>query len=386
MADKSAIEWTDATWNPVRGCSRITTGCGGPNHEGGCYAEKIAARFSDPGQPFHGFAERTPHGGRWTGKLALIEDQLTLPLRWKKPRKIFVNSMSDLFHENLSDADIDRVFAVMALCPQHTFQVLTKRAERMLDYCTDHDDGLGHIGTVNRVWDIADTMMQALELPDDHPCQRYTQLAKHEVPWPLPNVWLGVSAERQEEAWERVPHLLQTPAAVRFVSAEPLLGPINFAKLGDATMTLNAFNGSALHLLGMRYKTLGGLDWIIVGGESGPRARPMHPQWSRDIRDQCAEAGVPFFFKQWGEWLPWHHFVTSGIEDGDPADATRFPTMQWSEDGWSDEGHPSWIDSADGSIDDMQCVGRVGKKAAGRLLDGREHNEFPVTESRADAA
>lgn len=132
MSGATKIEWTDSTWNPLRGCSRVSPGCGGPGHQGGCYAERIAARFSDVGQPFHGLAERTIHGGRWTGKVAVAPDHIFLaPLRWKKPRRIFVNSMSDLFHEAVPDETIDRVFAVMALTPQHTYQVLTKRAERM---------------------------------------------------------------------------------------------------------------------------------------------------------------------------------------------------------------------------------------------------------------
>jgi protein gp37 len=134
MGDKSEIEWTEATWNPIRGCSRKSPGCGGPGDHGGCYAEGIAARFSGPGQPYEGIAEMRGGKPRWTGKLAFIEPSLTLPLRWKKPRQIFVNSMSDLFHENVPYEWIDKIFAVMALCPQHTFQVLTKRSARMRGY------------------------------------------------------------------------------------------------------------------------------------------------------------------------------------------------------------------------------------------------------------
>jgi protein gp37 len=158
MSDKTSIEWTDATWNCVRGCSRVSPGCGGANHEGGCYAEKIAARFSGPGQPFEGFAERTKFGGRWTGKMALVEEMLTVPLRWKKPRRIFVNSMSDLFHENLPDEAIDKVFAVMALAPQHTFQVLTKRSDRMRAYMLAPD-------VAARVWKAANDIAAEIERP-----------------------------------------------------------------------------------------------------------------------------------------------------------------------------------------------------------------------------
>jgi protein gp37 len=353
VADKSTIEWTDATWNPVRGCSRITTGCGGPNHEGGCYAEKIAARFSDPGQPFHGFAERTPHGGRWTGKLALIEDQLTLPLRWKKPRRIFVNSMSDLFHESLPDEAIDRVFAVMALSPQHTFQVLTKRAARMRDYCSQ----LGRHHSIDRV---------SLAMKRYHPNSPGAFYTLENGCWHFANVWLGVSAERQEEADERIPHLMNTPAAVRFISAEPLLGPI------DLIGTLARYQDSPQKRgcsvpLGRQL-----LDWIIVGGESGSKARPMHPQWAQDIRDQCAEAGVPFFFKQWGEWTP-HKPVAGGDLGGDVrAGRVRIvhPTGQ-------SDVEVSIATGGHSTIPGSRYMARIGKKAAGRSLDGREHSEFP---------
>jgi protein gp37 len=353
MAGASTIEWTDATWNPVRGCSRVSPGCGGPNHEGGCYAEKIAARFSDPGQTFHGFAERTPHGGRWTGKLALIDKMLTVPLHWKKPRRIFVNSMSDLFHENLPDEAIDKVFAVMALCPQHTFQVLTKRAERMLAYFADLDraDMLPKR--------VADPAIRLLRSNDP----RY--LSWKYPAWPLPNVWLGVSTERQQEADERIPLLLQTPAAVRFISAEPLLGPIDLT----AVKSLNVIDRSLFS--SFEATRIAPLDWVIVGGESGPNARPMHPQWARDIEAQCRAAGVPFFFKQWGAWAPgdWD-------DDGDcmfftPLDpGIKVPDLSH---------HKRWKDRIHFFVDTPQGLGALalGKKSAGRLLDGKEHNGFP---------
>lgn len=318
MADGSKIEWCDATWNPVRGCTRVSPGCGGPNHEGGCYAEKVAARFSGAGQPYEGFAERTPHGGRWTGKIALIEGRLDLPLRWRRPRRIFVNSMSDLFHEDLPDEVIDRVFAVMAMAPQHTFQVLTKRAARMRGYLA---------GLTRQEWwkarlrEAAGRPMTANNLYPD---------------WPLPNVWLGTSVEDQARADERIPAVLATPAAKRFISAEPLLGPI------DARVHLvNQFEGPDLRCVPC-------LDWVIVGGESGPRSRPMRPDWARSLRDQCQAAGVPYFFKQWGEWAPIDDQPSEIIEDFDVLGLT-----------------------ADG-------VYRAGKHAAGRLLDGREWSEFPA--------
>ncbi len=233
MADKSAIEWTDATWNPVRArniktgkvgwhCEHATPGCKV------CYSEGFNLRLGT-GLPF------TP-GHRKDIEPFLDDAMLTLPLRLRKPRMIFVCSMTDLFAEFVSDDWIDKMLAVMALAPQHTFQVLTKRGERMHDYFTDPDDGRGHINTMHRIWDVAGTMMQALELPADHPGRKL--LGEFDVPWPLPNVWLGVSTERQQEADERIPLLLQTPAAKRFISAEPLLGPIDLTgKHASASIT-----------------------------------------------------------------------------------------------------------------------------------------------------
>lgn len=276
---KTSIEWTrgddgsaGATWNPIRGCSRLSPGCGGANHQGGCYAEKIAARFSGPGQPFEGFAERSAHGGRWTGKMGLVDDMLTLPLRWKKPRRVFVNSMSDLFHENLPDDAIDKVFAVMALAPQHTFQVLTKRADRMRDYCTRIDKE-----------PVRDTVRRIVAAwPGNAP-------VPHEIVFPLPNVWLGVSVEDQERADERIPDLLATPAAIRFLSCEPLLGPVDLMEVIPNPMIWSPVHGMTRLL-----------DWVIVGGESGPNSRPFALEWARSIVAQCKAVGVSCFMKQLG--------------------------------------------------------------------------------------
>jgi protein gp37 len=339
MADKTAIEWTDATWNPVRGCSRISPGCGGPGHAGGCYAEGVAARFSGPGQAFHGFADRDRAGSKWTGKVELIPEMLDLPMRWRRPRRIFVNSMSDLFHEALSFGEVMRVFNVMWQAPQHTFQVLTKRAERMREFMTKwadlseedfepklvrgpeetrkaHPSGRGQL--------FAD-MLDAMGDPPPGCTYPAFDWMGGMIRWPSwpPNVWLGVSAEDQQRADQRIPHLRATPAAVRFLSCEPLLGEIVAADEVEC------------------------LDWVICGGESGPRARPMHPDWARSLREQCAAAGTPFFFKQHGEWLH---------ESQVPADRR---------DDFEFEG-----EAQSGFV-------RVGKKRAGRLLDGVEHNEFP---------
>src|SRR2546428_4275986 len=218
MGDKSAIEWTDATWNPVTGCSKVSPGC---KH---CYAERLAARLQAMGNP------------RYTNgfEVTLQHDQLALPLGWKQPRKIFVNSMSDLFHEEVPDDFIVQVYEVMREANWHLFQILTKRAERLAD--------LG-------------------------PRLRWSD-----------NVWQGVSVENADYTW-RVKHLLQAPAIVRFLSVEPLLGPIPNLPLK-------------------------GISWVIVGGESGPNYRPVQASWVRGIRDQCRRAKVPFFFKQWGGITP----------------------------------------------------------------------------------
>ncbi len=250
MASYSSIEWTDSTWNPVTGCNKVSPGC---TH---CYAETFAERFRGvPGHPFEqGF------------DLKMWPERLSLPLQWKEPRMIFVNSMSDLFHKDVPDKFIGQVFDVMLQAKQHIFQVLTKRSERMMAW------------TANRFNEV------------------------------LPNhIWLGVSVENQE-CVRRIHHLQKAPAQVRFLSLEPLLGPIDFAE-----------------------SDLNGIHWAIVGGESGFGARPMNPRWARSIRRQCRENRVAFFFKQWGA------FNSKGE--------------------------------------------RVGKKVAGRVLDGRTWNGMPSTPS-----
>ncbi|WP_192183295.1 DUF5131 family protein [Mesorhizobium amorphae] len=366
MADKSAIEWTDATWNPVVGCSIVSPGC---TH---CYAMSMAARIEamtaalqakgQTGAPHYVGTTKKVNGHTvWTGKLALAPDHiLTEPLAWRTPRRIFVNSMGDLFHEDVPDAWIDKVFAIMALAPQHTFQVLTKRAKRMREYFEKIDQELRSAGeqgyAPRRLDQLACDISRSPRAAD-------TDWPLPGVPdWPLPNVWLGVSAERQREADERVPELLATPAAIRFVSAEPLLGPINII---DAMWA--GQDPASSHL----EETI---DWIIVGGESGPDARPMHPAWARSIRDQCHRVSAPFFFKQWGAW----------------ADSSDAPDLV--------EGREDLIFAPDGKVlgaggrlgrkmqgsvePDWRALGGAwmtltGKKAAGRLLDGVEHNAMP---------
>lgn len=253
----SKIEWTDRTWNPVTGCTKVSDGCTN------CYAEGIARRFAG-GKAF-------PNGFDVT----LHHDRLDAPLRWRKPSRVFVNSMSDLFHDQVPDEYIAQVFVTMAATPQHTYQVLTKRHGRMRalvsspEFRASVEDGIG----------------ARFEVDD-----RYR--------WPLPNVWLGVSVEDQKRADLRIPALLDTPAAVRFLSCEPLLGPV------DLRPYLN-------HECDRHPRP----DWVIVGGESEPGARPMHLDWARTLVQQCRDAGVPVFVKQLGSV---HGRALGGGKGNDP--------------------------------------------------------------------
>jgi len=366
---ESAIEWTEQTWNPIVGCSVVSPGCTN------CYAMKMAARLERMGQHrYRGLTRPSKAGAVWTGEMRLVEEALTLPLRRRKPTTWFVNSMSDLFHEGVPDEWIDRVFAVMALCPQHTFQVLTKRAARMRAYLTrgpegDKQDVRNHIAWVEVAAVLNNVAPTWGSEPINGPWRsRGIQAC---TKWPLPNVWLGVSAEDQRRADERVPDLLATPAAVRFVSAEPLLGPIDLRKFmwpvhgwwkGPHSSYAEAKAAGAE--CGLKRQALVGawctfLDWVIVGGESGPGARPMHPDWARQIRDACAAAGAAFHFKQHGAWVS-----TAGWYSDHPV---SLPIRTWTGTEWTDDGRYA----------DREWVALVGKKAAGRLLDGVEHNGFP---------
>jgi protein gp37 len=371
MGDNSGIEWTDATWNPIVGCSLVSPGCTN------CYAMKMAARIDKMARSNHaklhqelgvdappfthhyaGLTQASKAGAVWTGQVALAPEHiLAQPLHWKRPRRIFVNSMGDLFHESVPDEWIDQAFAVMALSPHHTFQVLTKRSKRMREYIMRQDER-GRWPAMDRAAIIAVAgrfNTPALDLRNG---------------WPLPNVWLGVSAEDQARADERIPDLLATPAAVRFVSAEPLLGPVDFRSICPSDTQWNALTGIG-YACGSsddcRFSHAR-LDWIIVGGESGPGARPMHPEWARAIRDQCLTAGVPFFFKQWGEWAPG--------ENADFAPTRSERTATWWNDAWrfstltpkqSEELHR----------DDEPDLYRCGKRRALPLLDGQLHQAMP---------
>jgi protein gp37 len=286
---KTAIGWTDETWNPVRGCSRVSEGC---RH---CYAEQQAARIVRMGKgkptPYDGLVKLVNGEPRWTGVVRLVPERLADPLRWRQPRRVFVNSMSDLFHESLTNEQIAAVFGVMAACPRHTFQVLTKRARRMrewFEWIARGDDD-----SPNDSEDIAYYL-------DDATCDAiagnfdccHLGLTGRKMPWPLPNVWLGVSVENQGAADERIPELLDTPAVVRFLSCEPLLGDVSlFAFLNGA------LRNECLEKLGGSRRTPG-IDWLIDGCESGKEARPALPEWFASLEEQCRVAGVAYFHKQ----------------------------------------------------------------------------------------
>jgi protein gp37 len=375
-----------------------------------------AARIERMGGADHyvGLTEMVKGKPVWTGRVALASEKtMRAPLRRKKPRKIFVNSMSDLFHESVPDEWIDRIFVIAALSPQHIFQILTKRPKRMRDY----------VGMRAGDWQV---VLPEAFAPGTLPISKHGVVAHIGVTtpehrslygaaqpcWPLPNVWLGVTAEDQTRADERIPDLLATPAAARFVSCEPMLGAIlpkrwlptmRQAKQPDGTAFLapqffmtrceNCGWVGSSEMCGtdsygddsdvycpacresIRADDFPGLDWVICGGESGPGARPMHPDWARSLRDQCAAAGTPFFFKQRGEWT-WTEDPMSPLFAEDE-DAPNHP------DDWREKDRGVICLRKDGSRCDgysgrgEEFVYRVGKHRAGRLLDGREHNDFP---------
>ena len=368
MSDGTKIEWTDATWNPITGCSVVSPGCTN------CYAMRLAGTRLRHHPTRAGLTRDSKAGPVWTGEVRFNEAALDQPLRWRRSRMIFVCAHGDLFAEGVPDAWIDRIFAVMALCPQHIFQVLTKRPERMRDY----------VSLMSTRWVLR--LSQAINNSGDAAIEAADRPGRPMPRWPLPNAWLGVSVEDQRRADERIPVLLDTPAAVRWISAEPLLGPVDFNRISrkDPKPPHNAWTESALYgcvtpwAEGQSLADLAGamprLDWIVAGGESGPGARPMHPDWARSLRDQCAAAGVPFLFKQWGEWAP-------GECSAGPPTRTE-DAATWFDGRWSFERiTPSASEGM--HIDDEPDVYRLGKKAAGRLLDGRTHDGFPLQNSEA---
>ncbi|MFZ5737704.1 MAG: phage Gp37/Gp68 family protein [Pseudomonadota bacterium] len=341
MADHSLIEWTDATWNPITGCSVVSPGCTN------CYAMKLAGTRLRNHPSRAGLTTMSKAGPVWNGQVRFNQNWLLQPLQWKTPRKIFVCAHGDLFADGVPDAWIDQVFAVMALAPQHTFQVLTKRSKRMREYLTAaraHPVGMQALGIVLEAHcgNPSSTVGAGIILEGD---------IAHLKVWPLPNVHLGVSTEDQQRADERRDDLaeLAKQGWTTFVSYEPALGPIDWT--------------------GWEF-----LEQLISGGESGRGARPSHPDWHRASRDFCDTRGIAYFFKQWGEWAPgeWVFdlddylcFVPddTAVEVKGLSDHERAQNrMIWSDGDRSPEGR--------GFL-------RVGKAAAGRLLDGVEHNGMP---------
>ena len=387
MADRTAIEWTDASWNPILArnkatgkvgwhCEHVSEGCRN------CYAE----RLNKP----RGTGLDFKPGHRGDLELFLDEKMLTQPLRWKRPRMVFVCSMTDLFAEFVPEEWIDKIFAVMALAQQHTFQVLTKRPERMRDHLAPSRANI--VGP--QAWRMT------LEEGVRHPrwavgAGIIRTVVPHLTVWRLPNVWPGVSVEDQPTADVRIPILEGTPAAVRWISAEPMLEPINIlpwvnrldrdaAGLADDPLAATLLGGTMLeadHYQEASAPTVRGLDWVVAGGESGPGARPMDPDWARSLRDQCQAAGVPFLFKQWGEWIDadsWLDQLEAGptkiLSHGKPWRPAR--PLNYSD-------AATLADICNVGLTDRRSTGRtylrVGKKRAGRALAGRIHDAWPET-------
>jgi protein gp37 len=345
MGIETKIEWCDATLNLWWGCTKVSDGCKF------CYAERLADHRHKKGNWGPGGTRKEVKS--WRSTLGTISKRARTE---KRRLKVFVSSMSDIFEgpetmggvESENWATVTRLRENLLMAIKENmhmdFLILTKRPENIMKHWP-------HL-------------------------QHWKDAAGPTMPWHS-NVWFGTSVEDQKTADERIPHLLQVPAAVRFLSCEPLLGPVELDDLvieddGDSELHLDClsndvqieddedFGGATIH-------------WVIAGGESGPNARPMHPDWAESLRDQCQAAGVPFFFKQWGEYLPWYEFKNSGVNDD--YETSKFRVSIWNDDKseFEDYGFP------DGeSFDDEVCpMGRVGKKAAGRLLDGREWSEFP---------
>ena len=323
---KTKIQWSEYSWNPISGCSPVSEGCRN------CFAARMAATRLRDHPRYAGLATFSDGRARWTGEVRLNHDVLRQPLRWRKSRRVFIASMSDLFHEGVPTPFIADIWDIMAEAYQHTFQILTKRADRLPEV--------------------------------------FHYLAKWKnYKTPLPNVWLGVSVENQAAADERIPWLLQTPAAVWFVSVEPMLEAVN--------LHLSSMSADGYRMLSRWYGPDGfdktgsqpeleqrELDWVICGGESGPGARPMHPDWARSLRDQCQAAGVPFFFKQWGAWFPrsqWEHSPELVLPDDDYMTGKDIYYFKGGE-----------------------TMHRVGKKRAGHLLGGRAWQEFPQPQPAAE--
>ncbi len=340
MGDKSKIEWTDATWNPTSGCTKVSDGCKF------CYAERVFPRSygnniatKDDGVPPSTALDKTRK--RVFSDVWMHWDRLDQPIRWKKPRRIFVDSMSDLFHENIPQAFIDKVFLVMLAAPQHTYQILTKRPYRMYRYITDGVEHSRIAGALDWLREKHPKLASASSLgilPDVDGAAEFS--------WVAPQIQLGISCENQDTFEDRFQWLVQTPATHRFLSLEPLLAPIKLGLTGTCPKAWYEF-----------------VDQVIVGGESGPRARPMHPDWVRSIRDECLDIGVPFFFKQWGQYA----MASQQAIAFDKAMCTHGKVAEFKREALAKAC----------SCKQWEGIAAVGKKKSGRVLDDTTWTEFP---------
>lgn len=366
------ILWCDKTLNPTVGCTPCSPGCDN------CYARELHEMRHKAYMKFESTSRmlrqvrKNPLPAQYAkpfSELQFFPDRLLEPLSWKKPRRIFIGSMTDLGHGAISAGTIPKILAMVALAPRHTFLILTKRPEHIA----------GSIKAIKDMGDPAYILQEAAkEITNDdlRAAQAYMAVrnecgpgclgSEFNVGWPLRNLHIGLTVVNQEEADAKIPVLLQTPAAVRFLSIEPLLGPIDLTNIRTSAGWINALNGNSQYV-----SSLGPmLDGVIVGGETGPNARPMHPDWVRSLRDQCAAPAVPvpFFFKSWGEWVPAvrEHGIISSVM---PDTGEKFTWIGW--DGKTQNP------SANGLTGPIMAIGRVGKRASGRRLDGREHNDLP---------
>lgn len=327
MADRSKIEWTDATWNPIIGCSVLSPGC---KH---CYAMRLAGTRLKNAPSRQGLTIETKAGPVWNGQVRFMEQWLTQPLHWAKPREIFVGAHSDLFYDGVTDEQLDQIFAVMALGRWHRFQVLTKRPDRMLAYLADRE-------TQRRVYHAMQRIV-AEPIGGRH-VNNLRVTTCFPWAWPLPHVIVGASIERQQEADERRPALrfLASQGWATWVSYEPALGPVDWT--------------------GWNF-----IGWLVAGGESGPNARPSHPDWHRAARDYCQPRGIPFFFKQWGNWAP----IAEWGDGLSPDKSRREVAISCSGSDVPDDENPDDVRG--------QRLAFVTKQAAGALLDGESWKQFP---------
>lgn len=369
MGDRSKIEWTNMTWNPVTGCTVLSAGCAF------CYAMKLAG--DDPKLKHHpsreGLTKQTSSGPVWTGEVRFNQGWLIEPLRKQAPRLIFVCAHGDLFHDAVQVEWIDKVFAVMALAPRHTFQILTKRPQGMRSYIEALPGRIDELYAAVR--NVNNLLPKTKVMGDDEIIATVRRLARwHDEP--LPNVWCGTSVEDQATADERLPVLLATVAALHWCSYEPALGPVDWTAIEpllashrDMGYTFNALNGDILRADGEKAMTgTGCLDWIVAGGESeqpGARtARPSHPEWFRLTREQCEEFSTHFMLKQWGNWHP------KPIAEGQAFEIPAANDPDFRVVGY--DGKPGSLRSP---IALMQHVAR--KHKAGALLDGVAHLQVP---------